>query len=169
MRLIDADALKEDIMQSCLFAKEWDYALVEQAIDAQFTIKPLLCDDGNGVKIMDSETLAEIVKNAYHSGYEEGKTETIDAVPVGAYEQTRWERDTAIEQLAEIGKSLCEKMDNVATVVRCKDCKYYRESKMLSPQKFCFRSKSRDGIAIGYNFAEDDFCSYGERSEYDNA
>ena len=38
MRLIDADALKEDIMQSCLFAKEWDYALVEQAIDAQFTI-----------------------------------------------------------------------------------------------------------------------------------
>ena len=48
---------------------------------------------------------------------------TIDAVPVGAYEQTRWERDTAIEQLAEIGKSLCEKMDDVAKVVRCKDCK----------------------------------------------
>lgn len=85
MRLIDADALKEDIMQSCLFAKEWDYALVEQAIDAQFTIKPLLCDDGNGVKIMDSETLAEIaeiVEHAYYSGYEEGKAETIDAVPV---------------------------------------------------------------------------------------
>ena len=49
---------------------------------------------------------------------------TIDAVPVGAYEQTRWERDTAIEQLEKIGKSLCEKMDNVATVVRCKDCKH---------------------------------------------
>jgi hypothetical protein len=50
-------------------------------------------------------------------------------------------------------------------VVLCKDCKYYREGKVLSPQKFCFRLKGRDGKAIGYNFAEDDFCSYGERSE----
>ena len=50
-------------------------------------------------------------------------------------------------------------------VVRCKDCKYYRESKVLSPQKFCFRLRGRDGAAIGYNFADDDFCSYGERSE----
>ena len=90
---------------------------------------------------------------------------TIDAVPVGAYEQTRWERDTAIEQLAEIGKSLCEKMDNVATVVRCKDCKYYDESVMFSPQKMCFRLKDKNCKVIGYNFAEDDFCSYWERSE----
>ena len=50
-------------------------------------------------------------------------------------------------------------------VVRCKDCKHYREGKVLSPNKFCFRLKGRDGKAIGYNFAEDDFCSYGERSE----
>ena len=34
-------------------------------------------------------------------------------VPVGAYEQTRWERDIAISQLAEIGKSLGEKMDDI--------------------------------------------------------
>ena len=50
-------------------------------------------------------------------------------------------------------------------VVRCKNCKYYREGKVLSPQKFCFRLKDKNGKEIGYNFAEDDFCSYGERSE----
>ena len=50
-------------------------------------------------------------------------------------------------------------------VVRCKDCKHYREGKVLSPNKFCFRLRGRDGEAIGYNFAEEDFCSYGERSE----
>jgi len=50
-------------------------------------------------------------------------------------------------------------------VVRCKDCKHYREGKVLSPNKFCFRLKDRDGEEIGYNFAEDDFCSYGERRE----
>ena len=54
---------------------------------------------------------------------------------------------------------------DAAPVVRCKDCKYYKEGVVLSPQKFCFRLKGRDGAAIGYNFAEDDFCSYGERSE----
>lgn len=52
-------------------------------------------------------------------------------------------------------------------VVRCKDCKYYRAGVKLSPQKFCFRLRGRDGEAIGYNFSEDDFCSYGERSEDD--
>lgn len=50
-------------------------------------------------------------------------------------------------------------------VVRCKECKYYKESAVFSPIKFCFRLRGRDGKAIGYNFAEDDFCSYGERSE----
>ena len=55
--------------------------------------------------------------------------------------------------------------EDVVPVVRCKECKHYREGKVLSPQKFCFRLRGRDGEAIGYNFAEDDFCSYGERSE----
>jgi hypothetical protein len=50
-------------------------------------------------------------------------------------------------------------------VIRCKECKHYREGKVLSPQKFCFRLRGKGGEAIGYNFAEDDFCSYGERSE----
>lgn len=57
---------------------------------------------------------------------------------------------------------------DVASVVRCRDCKYYRVSTMLAPNKFCFRLKHPvEDRPIGYNFAPDDFCSYGERKEND--
>ncbi len=57
---------------------------------------------------------------------------------------------------------------DVALVVHCKDCKYYRVSTMLAPNKFCFRLKHPvEDRPIGYNFAPDDFCSYGERKEND--
>lgn len=57
---------------------------------------------------------------------------------------------------------------DVVPVVRCKDCKYYRVSTMLAPNKFCFRLKHPvEDRPIGYNFAPDDFCSYGEREEND--
>lgn len=49
------------------------------------------------------------------------------------------------------------------SIVRCKDCVHYRESDCLSPNKFCFRLKGKDGNPIGYNFAPDDYCSRGER------
>ena len=39
-----------------------------------------------------------------------------DVVPVGLLEQVEWERDIALAQLAEIGKSLGEKMDDVRPV-----------------------------------------------------
>lgn len=53
---------------------------------------------------------------------------------------------------------------DVAPVVRCRDCKYYRVSAMLAPNKFCFRLKHPvEDRPIGYNFAPDDFCSHGER------
>lgn len=53
-------------------------------------------------------------------------------------------------------------------VVRCKDCKYYNLSELLGPNKFCFRLKHpTENRVIGYNFAPDDFCSYGERRDYD--
>lgn len=51
-------------------------------------------------------------------------------------------------------------------VVRCKGCKWYQESKLLSPNKFCYRLMHPDpGAArrVGYNYSPDDFCSYGER------
>lgn len=57
---------------------------------------------------------------------------------------------------------------DVVPVVRCRDCKYYRVSTMLAPNKFCFRLKHPvEDRPIGYNFAPDDFCSYGERKEND--
>ena len=52
-------------------------------------------------------------------------------------------------------------------VVRCKDCKWYKEGKYLAPNKFCYRLKDRSGEHIGYNFSDDDFCSYGERKDHE--
>ena len=55
---------------------------------------------------------------------------------------------------------------DVAPVVRCKDRKWYKESRVLSPNKFCFRlNHPTEPGKIGYNFADDDFCSYGERKD----
>lgn len=54
---------------------------------------------------------------------------------------------------------------DVAPVVRCKDCVYYKESKLLAPSKFCFRLKDKDGNSVGYNFSPDDFCSRGEKMD----
>ncbi len=50
-------------------------------------------------------------------------------------------------------------------VVRCKDCKWYKVSKLLAPDKFCFRLKDGNGNHVGYNFVPDDFCSHGERKD----
>lgn len=53
-------------------------------------------------------------------------------------------------------------------VVRCKDCKYYRESEHpeRSGIKFCFRlMHPTENRHIGYNFSDDDFCSHGERKD----
>ena len=63
---------------------------------------------------------------------------------------------------------LLEEADDadVEEVVRCKDCKWYQESRILPPNKFCFRLKHPvEDRQIGYNFSPDDFCSYGERKE----
>ena len=48
---------------------------------------------------------------------------------------------------------------DVRPVVFCKDCKYYKDGKLLGPTKFCYYYK----IGTGLNTADDDFCSKGER------
>ena len=58
----------------------------------------------------------------------------------------------------------CEAIDDapeadVVEVVRCKDCKHYREGELLGPTKFCYFWQ----IGTGLNTADDDFCSKGER------
>lgn len=83
------------------------------------------------------------------------------------------EREAAIESLPVAWDSAINALRNapsadVAPVVRCRDCKYYRVSALLAPNKFCFRLKHPvEDRPIGYNFAPDDFCSYGEREEND--
>lgn len=77
--------------------------------------------------------------------------------------------NTVIQEIRE-APSIVNKISaaDVAPVVRCRDCKYYRVSTMLAPNKFCFRLKHPvEDRPIGYNFAPDDFCSYGEREEND--
>lgn len=56
---------------------------------------------------------------------------------------------------------------NAEPVVRCKDCMWYKESKHseLRPMRFCYRLKNDDGVAVGYNWDGNDFCSHGERRE----
>jgi len=49
----------------------------------------------------------------------------VDAVKRGVYDQVAWERDTALAQLSVIGKGLGEKMDDVAKVVRCRECQHW--------------------------------------------
>lgn len=48
---------------------------------------------------------------------------TLEAIPKGAYEQVKWERDMAVQQLNDYGVQLGEKADCVR-VVRCRECKY---------------------------------------------
>ena len=83
---------------------------------------------------------------------------TVKAVPLGAYEQVKWERDQAMEQLAEHGISFGAKEPDVIKVVRCKDCKHY-----VKDSFFC-RMNCIDihEHSVWYG---DNFCSYGERKD----
>ena len=65
----------------------------------------------------------------------------------------------------EVVPDLREQLENRVEVVRCKDCKYYREGKIWEGIKFCFRLQGSDGEPVGYNFSADDFCSRGERKD----
>ena len=51
-------------------------------------------------------------------------------------------------------------------VVRCKDCKHYQYGEFFTDIKFCCRLNSK-GKTMRYNFADDEFCSYGERRDDD--
>lgn len=55
--------------------------------------------------------------------------------------------------------------EQIDELVRCRDCKWYKEGKYFAHTRFCFRLKDEKGEEIGYNFASDDFCSYGERKD----
>ena len=82
------------------------------------------------------------------------KQPAVDVVSIGVLEQVRWERDVAIEQLAEYGVCFGEKKKDLVEVIRCKDCKHYIA-------RYCTRDIN--GRTNMFLMNENDFCSYGER------
>ena len=95
--------------------------------------------------------------------------DTVDAVSRGVLDQVKWERDIALEQLADYGISLGERAD-VVKVVRCKDCKHWHEETGWCDVHshfvdrlgdFCYPEESGDWK----EFDGDYFCNDGERKE----
>lgn len=84
------------------------------------------------------------------------KLPTVDAVSRGVLDQVRWERDIAMEQLADYGLSLGERAD-VVKVVRCKYCKHMERTP--DSLRWC-------NVWNGINGSGDEgFCNYGERKD----
>ena len=84
------------------------------------------------------------------------KRELVEYVRMAEHNQ-----DVAEETLNQ----QAENVKDWIPVVRCKDCKYYREGAIFKDIKFCFRLRGDNDKPVGYNFSEDDFCSRGERRE----
>lgn len=80
-----------------------------------------------------------------------------DAVPRGAYDQVRWERDIALGQLKRLGYGLGEKVDAVP-VVRCRNCR--------------FSQRINEWVYECYVWNDDrmfnQYCDMGERKDGDH-
>ena len=74
-------------------------------------------------KYIDREALCDFALNTADKSITPNdimRFPTEDVISIEVYRQVMWERDTALNQLAEIGKSLGEKMDNIKPVVSSK-------------------------------------------------
>lgn len=93
-----------------------------------------------------------------------------DVVSRGLFEQIKWERDIAMEQLKEYGISFgAKKSDDVVKVTRCKDCKWSRERneyemEYLVEGVLICTSSDADVDCWNPVFPEHS-CSYGKRKE----
>ena len=101
--------------------------------------------------------MAEYYTSTKHFRKKVGKSQTVPTTDYTPYDPI------------EIARQYAPKFDkpvvDMVEVVRCRDCKWYREGEHFAPTKFCFRLKDEKGKEIGYNFASDDYCSRGERKE----
>ena len=95
------------------------------------------------------------------------KLPAIDAVSRGLYEQIKYERDIAMEQLAEHGIAFGDKSPDVVSVCRCKDCEYFAESKGKDSGKSCGYGRCEFVSGIIWLVCADDFCSSALRREED--
>ena len=88
---------------------------------------------------------------------------TADVVSREVVNQIKWERDTAIQQLEELGYGFGESQEDesdVVEVVRCKDCKHWDttwESDWTKSYHYC---PFIDGTSTG-----DWYCADAERRE----
>ena len=115
-------------------------------------------------KIGLSKTFGRL--NADIANYVIDKVEPADVVSVSAYKQVMLERDTAVEQLKQIGKDVREVTDDVvhlqrllsadiAKIVRCKNCKY-RSYDEIFECNWC----EHEGMVR--EVKPDFYCGYGE-------
>ena len=86
--------------------------------------------DNSGMGAVVAGTLKRYVK----------RVPAVDAVSRGVYDQIKWERDIAIEQLAELGIGFGAKVPDMVEVGACEGCIF---SNRKRPQKCscCRRNK----------------------------
>jgi hypothetical protein len=80
---------------------------------------------------------------------------TVDAIPKGAYEQVKWERDMAVQQLNDYGVQLGGKAD-LQAVVRCNDCNHYSRG-------VCWNENITSNCDCDLEKEPNGFCDWGER------
>lgn len=110
-------------------------------------------------RLIDANVFKEnVVKYSHQSlktiGLALDETPTVDAVPIGAVEQIRWERDMAMQQLSEHGIPFGGNADDVIKVCRCKDCQWFDANDDYY-DSYC----DKNGISV----EEDFYCADGER------
>lgn len=81
-------------------------------IDADTVVGLMMFDDWG--RTVETDTIENILDNFT----EDGCPEPADVVSVSAYKQMTLERDTAVEQLKQIGKDIREVMDDVVHLQR---------------------------------------------------
>lgn len=120
-------------------------------------------------KYIDEEvmTLDEAIKHAKKVALDNKRQATYNFQVLEPYytkcEQCAEEHEQLARWLEELKRY---RTADVVEVVRCKDCIYYKEGELLAPNKFCYRlMHPTEDRHIGYNFADDDFCSYGKKVE----
>ena len=74
------------------------------------------------------------------------------------FENTEQEREENIGEIVTLEDFDRQPTEDVAKVVRCKDCKYYQDNNNGYPHNECKWCKDETPDA-------DDFCSYGDRKD----
>lgn len=85
----------------------------------------------------------------------------VDAVSPGVLEQYKWERDTAIAQLEELGIGFGQKKPDMVEVVRCRDCKHGMFTKFSKgePELITCTHKNMFPLRVTLEF----YCAYGAK------